>query len=167
MSVLDRFRLDDKVAIVTGASSGLGVAFAKALAEAGADVALGARRVEKLEETKQLVEAAGRRKAIAVATDVSKPEDCQALVDAAVEQLGRVDILVNNAGVGTAYPATREDARPVPPGHRHQPQRLLLDGAGVRARDGAGQLDRQHLERPRPDHRGPAAGRLRGRRRPR
>ena len=57
MSVLDRFRLDDKVAIVTGASSGLGVAFAKALAEAGADVALGARRVEKLEETKQLVEA--------------------------------------------------------------------------------------------------------------
>ena len=110
MSVLERFKLDGKVAIVTGASSGLGVAFAKALAEAGADVALGARRVEKLEETKQLVEAEGRR-AIAVATDVSKPEDCQALVDATVEQLGRVDILVNNAGKGTAYPATREDAR--------------------------------------------------------
>ena len=107
MSILDKFRLDGRVAIVTGASSGLGVAFARALAEAGADVALGARRVERLEETKSLVEAAGRR-AITVATDVARPEDCQALVAATVEQLGRVDILVNNAGVGTAVPATRE-----------------------------------------------------------
>jgi NAD(P)-dependent dehydrogenase (short-subunit alcohol dehydrogenase family) len=105
--VLDSFRLDGKVAVVTGASSGLGVAFALALAEAGADVALGARRVEKLAETKALVEATGRR-AIAVATDVVKPEDCTALVEAAVRDLGRVDILVNNAGVGTAFPATRE-----------------------------------------------------------
>src|SRR3954454_1993109 len=107
MSVLDRFRLDDKVAIVTGASSGLGVAFAKALAQAGADVALGARRVEKLEETRTLVEAAGRR-AITVGTDVAKPEDCSGLVDAAMQEFGRVDILVNNAGIGTAVPATRE-----------------------------------------------------------
>jgi NAD(P)-dependent dehydrogenase (short-subunit alcohol dehydrogenase family) len=105
--VLDAFRLDGKVAVVTGASSGLGVAFAQALAQAGADVALGARRVERLQETKALVEAAGRR-AIAVATDVAKPEDCTALVEAAVRDFGRVDILVNNAGVGTAVPATRE-----------------------------------------------------------
>src|SRR2546430_7268249 len=59
--VLDAFRLDGKVAIVTGASSGLGVAFATGLAEAGADVAICARRVEKLEQTKQQVEALGRR----------------------------------------------------------------------------------------------------------
>ncbi len=107
MSVLDMFRLDGKVAIVTGASSGLGVAFAKALAEAGADVALGARRVERLEQTKGLVEGAGR-KALAVQTDVVDPDSCTALVSAAMEEFGRVDVLVNNAGVGTAVPATRE-----------------------------------------------------------
>jgi NAD(P)-dependent dehydrogenase (short-subunit alcohol dehydrogenase family) len=105
--VLDAFRLDGKVAVVTGASSGLGVAFAEALAQAGADVALGARRADRLQETKALVEATGRR-AITVATDVAKPEDCTALVEAAVRDLGHVDILVNNAGVGTAVPATRE-----------------------------------------------------------
>jgi NAD(P)-dependent dehydrogenase (short-subunit alcohol dehydrogenase family) len=107
VSVLDRFRLDGKVAIVTGASAGLGVAFAKALAEAGAEVVLGARRVDRLASTKATVEAAGR-KALAVRADVAEPADCQALVDAALENFGQVDILVNNAGVGTAHPATRE-----------------------------------------------------------
>jgi NAD(P)-dependent dehydrogenase (short-subunit alcohol dehydrogenase family) len=105
--VLDRFRLDDKVVVVTGASSGLGVAFAQAFAEAGADVVLGARRVDRLADTGALVEAAGRRYK-AVQTDVADPEQCTALIAAAVEEFGRVDVLVNNAGLGTAYPATRE-----------------------------------------------------------
>ncbi len=107
MTVLDRFRLDGKVAVVTGASSGLGVAFAQALAEAGADLVLGARRVDRLPDTGRLVEAAGRRY-VAVQTDVTDPEQCTALVAAGVEQLGGVDILINNAGVASAYPASRE-----------------------------------------------------------
>jgi len=103
----DLFRLDGRVAIVTGASSGLGVAFAQGLAEAGADVALGARRADRLADTAALVEKSGRR-ALSVATDVADPDSCQALVDAAMAEFGRVDILVNNAGIGTAVPATRE-----------------------------------------------------------
>jgi NAD(P)-dependent dehydrogenase (short-subunit alcohol dehydrogenase family) len=107
MTLLDRFRLDGKVAIVTGASSGLGVAFAEGLAEAGADVAICARRADRLQDTRARVEANGRRCA-AIEADVSKPEDCERVVSETVEQLGRPHVLVNNAGIGTAVPATRE-----------------------------------------------------------
>lgn len=72
MSVLDKFRLDDRVVVVTGASSGLGVAFAAACAQAGADVVLAARRVDRLDETAQIIHDTGRR-ALPVATDRRQP----------------------------------------------------------------------------------------------
>ncbi len=93
--------------IVTGASSGLGVAFAIGAAEAGANVMLGARRVELLKETQRGVEMTGRQAAL-LQTDVSQPAQCAALVQEAMRVFGRVDVLVNNAGIGSAVPATRE-----------------------------------------------------------
>jgi NAD(P)-dependent dehydrogenase (short-subunit alcohol dehydrogenase family) len=92
---------------VTGASSGLGVTFAQSLAEAGADVALVARRADRLVQTQALVAATGRR-AICVTGDVRDPDACTRAVETTMAEFGRVDILVNNAGLGSAYPATRE-----------------------------------------------------------
>jgi NAD(P)-dependent dehydrogenase (short-subunit alcohol dehydrogenase family) len=112
VGVLDSFDLTGKVAVVTGASSGLGVAFAQALAQAGADVAVGARRGKRLAQTARLIESEGRH-ALAVTTDVTDPAQCQALVDAAVAELGHVDVLVNNAGAGGEYNPATED----PPAH--------------------------------------------------
>jgi NAD(P)-dependent dehydrogenase (short-subunit alcohol dehydrogenase family) len=105
--LLERFRLDGKVAVVTGASSGLGVDFARGLADAGADVALCARRIDRVRETAEQVEQRGRR-ALAVQADVASPEDCTRVVQETMDAFGHVDVLVNNAGIGTAVPATRE-----------------------------------------------------------
>jgi NAD(P)-dependent dehydrogenase (short-subunit alcohol dehydrogenase family) len=107
-ALLERFSLAGKVAVVTGASSGLGAAFAAGLAEAGADVAIGARRVDRLAETARAIEGHGRR-SLAVGVDVTRPEDCERFVGETVEALGKVDILINNAGLGSSHPATRED----------------------------------------------------------
>ncbi|CAO5237227.1 SDR family NAD(P)-dependent oxidoreductase [Frankia sp. AgKG'84/4] len=105
--MLERFSLAGRVALITGASSGLGVAFAVGFAEAGADVVICARRTDRLADTARLVEAAGRR-CLALEADVRKVEDCDRVVAAAVETFGALDILVNNAGVGSAHPAIRE-----------------------------------------------------------
>jgi NAD(P)-dependent dehydrogenase (short-subunit alcohol dehydrogenase family) len=106
-NILDRFSLDGKVAVVTGASSGLGVAFATGLASAGADIAICARRADRLRETQRAVQESGRR-CVAVEADVSRPEDCRHVAEQAMAELGRVDVLINNAGMGTAVPALHE-----------------------------------------------------------
>lgn len=91
-------RLEGKVAIVTGANSGIGKATAELFAREGANLVLAARRLEKLKEVEEYAIAQGV-KAISVSTDVSSAEDCHRLVEACVEAFGRVDILVNNAGI--------------------------------------------------------------------
>jgi NAD(P)-dependent dehydrogenase (short-subunit alcohol dehydrogenase family) len=107
MNVLERFSLAGKVALVTGASGGIGAGFAVALAQAGADVVLAARRRAGLEATAAEIEKLGRG-ALAVETDVTDPGACRTAVQAAVGGFGHLDVLVNNAGLGTAVPALRE-----------------------------------------------------------
>ena len=96
-SILERFRIDGRVAIVTGAGRGIGAAIARAYADAGADVVVAARTQAQIDETAEQVRARGRR-ALAVRCDVLEPEQRQHLVDAALAEFGRLDILVNNAG---------------------------------------------------------------------
>jgi NAD(P)-dependent dehydrogenase (short-subunit alcohol dehydrogenase family) len=107
VSIQELFRLPGQVAIVTGASSGLGVAFARGLSEAGASVVLAARRTDRLAEVAESIRADGGT-AAAVHADVADPDSCATLAAAALEQYGRIDILVNNAGAGSANPASRE-----------------------------------------------------------
>ena len=99
----DLFNLNGKVALVTGASSGLGVQFAKALARQGADIAICARRVEKLEAVKAEIEALGVR-CYAHKCDVLNSDEIAEMVKDVIEHYGKIDILVNNAGIGGSDP---------------------------------------------------------------
>ena len=95
--ILDRFRLDGQVAVVTGAGRGIGAATALALAEAGADVVISARHGDQLEKVAAQVEEVGRR-ALVVPADLMDLDAVAGLADAAASELGRLDIVVNNVG---------------------------------------------------------------------
>ena len=100
---LEAFRLDGRVAIVTGASRGLGRSMALALAEAGADVAVAARSETELADTAGAIERLGRR-AVVLPTDVTVYAQVEALVERTAAALGRLDIVVNNSGIATVMP---------------------------------------------------------------
>ena len=95
--ILDRFRLDDKVAVITGGGRGLGAAIALAFAEVGADVVIASRTQSELDAVAEKVRGAGRR-AHTVAADLAHPEVTAQLAGQAVEAFGRLDIVVNNVG---------------------------------------------------------------------
>jgi gluconate 5-dehydrogenase len=98
MKMQDLFNLSGKVAIVTGTSRGLGQYFARALAQAGADLVITSRELSRLTEFRQEIESLGRR-ALAVQLDVLSQSDIENMVQAVVKEYGKVDILVNNAGL--------------------------------------------------------------------
>ena len=104
MTKTDIFDLTGKVAVVTGASSGLGVQMAKALARQGADIAILARRTDKLKTVAKEISALGVR-CLPVKCDVTKSEEIAAAVQSVVKEYGRIDILINNAGNGGTGPA--------------------------------------------------------------
>jgi 7-alpha-hydroxysteroid dehydrogenase len=106
MGILERFRLDDRVAIVTGAGRGIGAAIAEAYAEAGAHVVVAARSRDQIERTAESVRRHGRR-ALAVQCDVLERSQLEALVEATLREFGRIDVLVNNAGGWPPKPALR------------------------------------------------------------
>src|SRR6059058_214679 len=105
MGVLDTFRLDGKVALVTGGSRGLGLQIAEALGEAGASVAITARREEGLERAVQHLTASGIR-AMSARCDISQNSEVESAVNAVLEKFHKIDILVNNAGATWGAPFT-------------------------------------------------------------
>ncbi|MDT5311449.1 MAG: 7-alpha-hydroxysteroid dehydrogenase [Mycobacterium sp.] len=95
--ILDRFKLDGQVALVTGAGRGLGAAMALAFAEAGADVVIAARTQSQLDEVAEQIRGTGRRAHVVVA-DLAHPDETAKLAEAAVEAFGKLDVVVNNVG---------------------------------------------------------------------
>ena len=128
--MLSDFNLEGKTALVTGASSGIGKEIALVLAEAGADVAVAARRLDRIEETADEIRGLGRR-TVPIQADVSDSQQVDDMVSQATESLARIDILVNNAGISGGGPLV-----PLPDGEANsQASRRLADDTWHRVID--------------------------------
>jgi len=112
MNILDKFSMAGKASAITGAAQGLGKAYAEGLASAGSDIVIADINMPLAEETAAGIAAEYGVRAIAVKCDVTKPEDCDALVAKTVEVFGKIDVMINNAGIVIHVPAedvTTED----------------------------------------------------------
>ena len=139
--ILDLFKLDDRVAIVTGASRGIGQALALGLAQAGADVAC-ITRSGNAEETRALVERSGRR-FLDLKADLGKDDERAGLAQKVVDEFGRLDILVNNAGVTHRYlpeDYPLEEWRYLLDVHLHAAFELAVQSAEFMAERGRGRI---------------------------
>jgi NAD(P)-dependent dehydrogenase (short-subunit alcohol dehydrogenase family) len=103
MTITERFGLTGRVAVVTGGSRGIGLAIARGMAEAGADVVVASRKLDVCERAAGDIAAATGRRAIGVACHVGRWSDCDALIDTTLERMGRLDVFVNNAGMSPLY----------------------------------------------------------------
>ncbi|MGQ4912960.1 MAG: SDR family NAD(P)-dependent oxidoreductase, partial [Candidatus Thorarchaeota archaeon] len=108
MTVVTHYNLEDKVAVITGASAGLGEQFAHGFAESGANVVLAARRKNLLKKVADEVSDKYGVTAIPLKTDVANEKDIIRLIDHTVDKLGTVDVLVNNAGMYIVKPLTEQ-----------------------------------------------------------
>ena len=107
--ILDRFKLENQVAIVTGASKGLGQAMAQGLAEAGSDLVLCSRNQDEMEAVAEEIRTATGRKVRALERDVADPAQVDDLVEKTLAEFGQIDILVNNAGINRRVPLLELD----------------------------------------------------------
>ena len=105
IEMIRKFRLDDKVSIVTGASRGIGLAMAESLAGAGSDLVIVGRKIETLNPVAERIASESGRQVLPIQADIGKLDELDAIVDGAMNRFGKINVLVNNAGINARQPA--------------------------------------------------------------
>jgi len=147
LTILERFKLEGKTAIVTGGGTGLGKAISHALAKAGADVVIASRSESPINETADEVKAIGRR-SLAVSTDITISRQVDNLIDRTLDEFGKIDILINNAGIARGIEPSPRDSVPKMPApiweltddHWHTAMDINLTGTFYCCRAAAGHM---------------------------